>query len=664
MGLLERRLIDDLLHLDTRAERVRQSERAVEELRARVFEWIVDREVGRLASTSDPHVTLHLGRLRALIHLLDTELDEGGEDGGEAAWDRWRSAARSIAATLASGPLPGLRRALMATFARATDALARSGACDISDLVIVAAGELDAPKDLETLAEASMDPDTRTLLGSFAAFAKAVLAADEATPDADAAPESLYPSREEPKPSALAAALGSLVALTDELAEAGTARADALRAVVVKLHHALGTATRARSLRDLSPSGAESETALAIENAAFALSQIHAGARGRTLGEDVELGYRQSASRALSSLVARALSEPQPSSLYDEATTAITEGLPRPFTRLIARIVRGIGALPQTNGLADDARRADVGREDQLPAWVPARRALGAFYVERPLAAGGVGSVFVVTRLEDRHEPGAERFALKVPDYNANAARHLSEAEFMKMFRGEASALMSLPQHENLAHFVTFDLAARPKPILVMELVEGPNLERLIDARTFDSDRGLRALVQVLEGLAAMHEVGVGHLDLKPANVVLRGGDTAVLVDFGLAGRNIRPGCGSAPYSPPEVWGVGPAGTKPTPMAVDVYGFACLAFEVLTGSLLFDGDTEVQMVTQHMSHDGLPPKLRSLASDPRFVDLAELLFAALRRDPERRVSVREMLPEFAKRTEKLRGVEWPMPVPD
>jgi len=662
MGLLERRLIDDLLHLETRAEPARASERTIDELRARVFDWIVDREINHLGSSNDPHVLLHLGRLRALLHLLDAELSDGGEDDGDAAWDRWRSAARSIATTLSMGPLPGLRRALMATLARATDALARSGACDISDVVIVAAGELGAAKDLDTLAEASMDPDTRALLGSFAAFARGVQASVSGA-DADAPPDSLYPSKEEPaKPKPLAAALAALLSLTDELAEAGTARSDALRAVIVKLHHGLSTATRARCVRDLAPVGSESEVALAIENAAFALSQIHAGARGRTLGEDVELGYRQSPSRALSSLMTHAAAEPQPSDLFAEAATAIIEALPGPFARLITTVVTAIAGLPQTAGV-DLMKRTDHGREDPLPAWIPARRVLGAFYVERSLAAGGVGSVFVVTRVEDRHESAAERFALKVPDYNANAARHLSEAEFMKMFRGEASALMSLPQHESLAHFVTFDLAARPKPILVMELVEGPNLERMIDARTFDSARSVRALSQVLEGLAAMHEVGVGHLDLKPANVVLRGGDTAVLVDFGLAGRNIRSGCGSAPYSPPEVWGIDPQGTKATPMAVDVYAFACLVFEVLTGTMLFDGETEVQMMSQHMAHDGLPPKLRALATDPRFVDLAELMFAALRRDPERRVSVKELLPEFTKRADKLTTIEWPVPVP-
>ena len=65
----------------------------------------------------------------------------------------------------------------------------------------------------------------------------------------------------------------------------------------------------------------------------------------------------------------------------------------------------------------------------------------------------------------------------------------ISEAEFSNMFRSEASALMLIPGHANLARFVTFDAGAKPKPILVMEFVEGPTLERVIESRALDVNR-------------------------------------------------------------------------------------------------------------------------------------------------------------------------------
>jgi serine/threonine protein kinase len=105
----------------------------------------------------------------------------------------------------------------------------------------------------------------------------------------------------------------------------------------------------------------------------------------------------------------------------------------------------------------------------------------------------------------------------------------------------------------------------------VMELVEGPNLERLLEARRLDVATVLDLLDGIAAGLEAMHAAGIAHLDLKPANVIVRDAPgqrrAPVLVDFGLAGRRVRPGCGTLDYSAPEIWGSSPAtrcSTRPT----------------------------------------------------------------------------------------------------
>jgi serine/threonine protein kinase len=274
-----------------------------------------------------------------------------------------------------------------------------------------------------------------------------------------------------------------------------------------------------------------------------------------------------------------------------------------------------------------------------------------------------VGSVFVVLRLEDRFDKEAERFALKVPDYSGAVARSLSEAQFMQMFRDEASALMAVPAHASLARFVTFDLAARPKPILVMELVEGTMLERMIESAKLDTPRALKVLDDVLAGLEAMHGVGVGHLDVKPSNVVLRRDDEAVLVDFGLAGRKVRPGCASGPYGAPEVWGMVVEGVPLTPMPADVYAFGCLAFETLTGKVLFDAANETEQISRHVMHDGLPPLLRDLGEDRKLAPLVEVLFATLRRDPRNRPTVSRLRKELRGLGPDLSRLRWPLGAP-
>jgi serine/threonine protein kinase len=268
--------------------------------------------------------------------------------------------------------------------------------------------------------------------------------------------------------------------------------------------------------------------------------------------------------------------------------------------------------------------------------------------------------VFVALRVEDRSDPNAEKFALKVPEYSASAARQLSEAEFLKLFREEAGALIGLPPHPNLARFVTFDAGSRPKPILVMELVEGATLEHLLEMRGLDAPRAFGVLDDVLRGLEAMHAIGIGHLDLKPSNVVMRRGEQAVLVDFGLAGRHIRPGCATGPYGAPEVWGALDGKVVPSPAKADVYAFGCVAFETLLGRVLFDAGSELALISLHVAHDGFPPPLRALTNRPELASLVELLFSTLRRDPANRPTASTVRRDLARIAPALARLEWPI----
>jgi serine/threonine protein kinase len=308
----------------------------------------------------------------------------------------------------------------------------------------------------------------------------------------------------------------------------------------------------------------------------------------------------------------------------------------------------------------DPAPRPSVRLAESLPAWLPARRTIGGFYVLRALGAGAGGSVLVATRVEDKGEAGAEKFALKVPEYSASAARSLSEAEFMKMFREEAGALIALPLHRNLARFVTFDAGSKPKPILVMELVEGATLERVLEARDLDVRRALRILYDVLAGLEMMHGAGIGHLDVKPSNVVLRSGEEGVLVDFGLAGRHIRPGCATGPYGAPEVWGELDGVANGAPAKADVYAFGCVAFEALTGRVLFDAATEMAQIAMHVTHDGMPTPLRELSGRPDLAPMVELIASTLRRDPRNRPEAATLRKQLARIGPALAKAHWPL----
>jgi serine/threonine protein kinase len=463
------------------------------------------------------------------------------------------------------------------------------------------------------------------------------------------------------------ARIAALKALVDQVPADASQRTDYVAGTLSRLARSIEVVLSATSMAALvpPPSSAEPSALDALQETIARLGRSTFGARQRC-GEDVDEVPPPSGfvSVPLAVAVERAV-EDQPSSRAElaRAVQATVDtagaGIPLAIADLVSLVLERLLDLPLTRP-SHPVTRVVPPAEIALPPWLPSRRTLGGFYVLRALGGGAAGSVFMVTRAEERHDPGADRFALKVPDYDATAARSLSEAEFLRLFRQEAGALLAVPEHPNLARFVTFDAGARPKPILVMELVEGARLDQLLAARSLTTHAALSLLDHVLAGLVAMHSVGVGHLDLKPSNVVLRGGKEAVLVDFGLAGRHLRPGCGTVCYGSPEVWGVVPEGVAGTPMTADVYSFGCLAFEVLTGETLFDGPSEVAVVSAHLLHDGLPTPLGRFVHVPRFERLVSFLHACLRHSPRDRAPAAALRAELATLAPTLSPLPWPL----
>ncbi len=673
-SLLERHVVADMLKLGGSAEQIRGVEDSLDAIRERLAEWIVScespEEIAIESRQGTPrHATLRLRRLRALLHLVDGDLGEalevgrttkGEHEGADVARAKrlralWLRTVKALLEHFDRDPTPVLKRTLLASLARALDALVRLGVCDVVDALLVLAQRIRTRRDFDTLAEASMDPDLRHVLARYARFLRESEPSLEIVRSPEDGPLS---SRASTRP---AAHLDALAELASELAPEGSARSESLRTVIVRLHAALAAVTKVKSLHGLSTSdSSDPDVVSAIETWIGALAQMCIGARGRLDPELPAMAMQPVQPRLLSVAVSRVLAGTDPALDRDALASAIEElvaGIPVGIGRLVSGLVWAIADLPTER---PSAEAHAVTAPDQLPAWLPARRTIGGFYVQRALGVGGTASVFIVTRAEDKHQDDAERFALKVPDYNATAARSVSQDEFLQLFRSEASALMMLPNHANLARFVTFDVGARPLPILVMELVEGVTLERVIFSQTFEMKRCLKVMDDVLAGLEAMHSVGIGHLDLKPSNVVLRRNEQGVLVDFGLAGRNIRQGCGTGPYGSPEVWGAIGDDVVPSPPKADIYSFGCMAFEMLTGKVLFDAPNEVTQITMHVSHDGFPLPMRSLIANPEIGPLAEVLVPTLRRDPRHRPTAEELRKDIRAVASMVEEAKWPV----
>ena len=96
------------------------------------------------------------------------------------------------------------------------------------------------------------------------------------------------------------------------------------------------------------------------------------------------------------------------------------------------------------------------------------------------------------------------------------------------------------------------------------------------------------------------------------------------------------------------------------PTKADVYSFGCMAYEMLTGRILFDAANEVTQITMHISHDGFPLPMQSLIANPEVGPLAEVLVTTLRRDPRHRPTTEELRADIRAVATMVEDAAWPV----
>jgi serine/threonine protein kinase len=249
---------------------------------------------------------------------------------------------------------------------------------------------------------------------------------------------------------------------------------------------------------------------------------------------------------------------------------------------------------------------------------------LGNYEIVSLLGAGGMGEVYRARDVRlDRH------VAIKaLPEAFAR------DPERLARFEREARLLASV-HHAHIASIFGIEDAGGTS-YLAIELVEGETLAARIARGPLPAQAAIEVCAQIAAGLAAAHDQGVVHRDLKPGNVMLNAAGAVKVLDFGLAKGGVpndaRPELtasptaalsgteagvilGTAPYMSPEQ-----ARGQSVDRRTDVWALGCVLYECLTGRRAFAGATNSDMIAHILERDpdwdalpvAVPARLRDL----------------------------------------------------
>ena len=252
----------------------------------------------------------------------------------------------------------------------------------------------------------------------------------------------------------------------------------------------------------------------------------------------------------------------------------------------------------------------------------------GRYQVVRKLGAGGMANVY----LAEDQELG-RRVAIKILN-----DRHAGDEQFVERFRREAKNAAAL-SHPNIVSI--YDRGeAEGTYYIAMEYLDGRTLKELIVQRgPAPVTVSVEYARQVLSALRFAHRHGIVHRDIKPHNVLVDAEGRVKVTDFGIAraGASQMTEAGSivgtAQYLSPEQARGGDVDQRS-----DLYSLGVVLYELITGTLPFNGDTPVEIAMKHLSTVPEPPSERR-PDIPRDLDL--IVMRALAKDPDDRYASAE-----------------------
>ena len=272
-------------------------------------------------------------------------------------------------------------------------------------------------------------------------------------------------------------------------------------------------------------------------------------------------------------------------------------------------------------------------------------RDLGSYHLEEKLGEGGMGEVW-----RARHRLLARPAAIKLihPSLTRSTRAGASDGA-VRRFEREAQAIARLRSPHTVELF-DFGIAADGTFYYVMELLDGLDADSLLQQfGPVPAERAVHVLRQLCHSLSEAASCGLVHRDIKPANIFLcRYGeefDFVKVLDFGivrgpadsglaLTGENAVQGT-PAFMAPEQAMGAALDGRA------DIYATGCVAYWLLTGQVVFSGDTAMEVLVHHARTAPVRPSKRTDRRIPAVLE--DLVMACLAKDPAQRPqSAREL----------------------
>lgn len=260
-------------------------------------------------------------------------------------------------------------------------------------------------------------------------------------------------------------------------------------------------------------------------------------------------------------------------------------------------------------------------------------RRIGNYRIQRLLGSGGMGSVYL-----GEHIVVGKKVAIKFlhKKFSDNAAHQV-------LFLREARATVAV-DHVNVVDIHDFGISLFDDRYIVMEYLEGESVAELLERKgRLSLNAACYILIPTLRALCAAHNKGIVHRDLKPENIFLsyrKGmGPNVKLIDFGIStfldkkdeSGLIQEGkiSGTLAYMPPEQL----FGKEVSDCRTDLYAIGVILYQMLTGSLPFEGGSTSSFITNVLSKEPLPLPPECGDIPPRVVSLLKQL---LSNDPAKR----------------------------